>query len=158
MKYGQRDERGFIKLLPEEGESIEKILFTLGKLSYEKATPKGQGFQQGYGASHKEVCFEDYLTYDAALELKHGMSDEAILGLFTDEREKKEKNKFSLDYIHGRDCRTLVVKNSGDWYFGARVFEQRKVTLDLHTQGIVFESATDFLDAVNSELRKDYKA
>ena len=131
MRY-QRVNDNLIEIQPER-DPIKIILLTIARISYETSIPRGLGHLQPYQAPPMEVRFEDYI------EPKGGEDPTILL----------------MSYIHGRDCRTKVSKTrDGKWHFDAYVFQQRKVTSEEFSQGIVKDPAERFLDQVVQELIK----
>lgn len=130
MRYQKVLDDNSILIIPE-GEDVKAILLTIARLSYETATPRGMGYEQGYDAPSREVVFEKHMEY-----------------------ERGKPVRLVMDYIHGRDCRTMVYERDGQWFLDAYAYSQRKVTSEEFLLGIVRDKPEDFLDMVIAELRK----
>lgn len=109
---------------------VKDLLLLIAKLSYETASPRGMGHEQPHQAPSMEVIFEDCITEVAG---------EPVL---------------LMDYINGRDCRTKVYFHEGKWLFDSYAFQQRKVTSQEFIDGVVRDSAEEFLHKVNEEIAR----
>jgi hypothetical protein len=128
MKY-QRVNDTRIQIQPE-GMPVRDMLLTIAKVSYETAVSRGLGHLQPFQAPSPEVCLEDHIQYE-------GETPVMLL----------------MDYIAGRDCRTKVFQGrDGQWYLDSYAFQQRKVTSQEFVQGIVRDSAEEFMDKVVQEI------
>ncbi|MFC1697721.1 hypothetical protein ACFL1H_05285 [Nanoarchaeota archaeon] len=168
MKYERIDEDNIELIL--ENENIKEVLLTIAKLSYEKALPRGMGFKQPYlHSNEKTPNFEQYfITSEEYIQTDSFLKYKLILGNFKDKILNNKKPKLTLiegtkkvniiglcmDYINGRDCRTLVQKSpqDGKWYFRGYAFQQRGVSSDEFYNGIVRQPAEEFLDTIIQEL------
>jgi hypothetical protein len=124
MGYQRIDDTRF------EGMTVRDMLLIIAKVSYETAIPRGLGYLQPFQAPSPEVCLEEYIQYE-------GETPVMLL----------------MDYIAGRDCRTKVFQGrDGKWYLDSYAFQQRKVTSEEFVQGIVRDSAKEFMDKVFQEV------
>lgn len=109
---------------------VKEVLLAIAKHSYETAVPRGNGKLQGFQAPSMEIDFEAFLEYDANGNLS---------GLV-------------MDYIQGRDCRTLVRVEGDRLQLHAYAFEQREVTAEEFHAGVRKSNADMFLAEVKKEL------
>ena len=124
MKYKKIDETIFE--IDAEGLPVRELLLAIANVSYDTAIPRGAGHLQPFQAPSLEVCLEDYIMYDG---------DVPVLLL--------------MEYVSGRDCRTKVYQGrGGKWYLDSYAFQQRKVSSEEFLQGVVNDSAEDFLCTV----------
>lgn len=139
MKYERQDDRVIITF--EGKDNVRDWLLAIAQHSYETAVPRGLGHLQAKDKDQIAPRLEDCIEYRIELSVPRVW--------------ESGYNPVSLrmDYINGRDCRTLVQKRTaGDWYFAAYAFEQRKVTLDEFQRGIRKENAGKFLDEVIKQM------
>ncbi len=125
MRYERQQDTVLITF--EQKDDVKKWLLAIATHSYETALPRGLGLKQPYLHAIENVPnLEQYI-----------------------ERGSLGPKALVMDYINGRDCRTMVAKREdGTWYFNAYAFEQRKVTAEEFGMGKRVENVGQFLDEV----------
>ena len=125
MRYERQQDTVLITF--ERKDKVKEWLLAIAKHAYETALPRGLGHRERYlHPVEKGPNLEKYI-------------ENGFLG----------PKALVMDYINGRDCRTMIAKREdGTWYFNAYAFEQRKVTAEEFGMGKRVENVGKFLDEV----------
>ena len=125
MRYERQQDSVLITF--EKKDDVKEWLLAIATQAYETALPRGLGHKEGdLHPAEKWPNLEGYI--------ENGALGPKVL---------------VMDYINGRDCRTMIAKREdGTWYFNAYAFEQRKVTAEEFGMGKRVENVGKFLDEV----------
>jgi len=149
MKYEVIRDGNTIQILPE-GRDIKEFLLTFARLSYGSAKPRHTN------PLEVKLSTTDPNSYEGAQVRKEASKRPFLHSIenmpkFEDylESDSEGLNFLVMDYINGRDCRTMLRRgDDSSWYFNAYAFEQREVTSEEFISGIRRVNAEEFLKEV----------
>ena len=116
MKYKKIDEN-HIEISPEK-TPVKRMLETIARVSYELARPAGLGFLRDFDTKSEDIDFSKLVN----------LKDPRVV--------------LDMDYVNGRQCKTVVLKKNGKYIFNAHVYRLDRGDPQL------------FLNKVNSALEE----